>query len=209
MYVRRRGRGFGGLGATAGVATIAATIQQIEGYYPGSLAYTNNNPGNLIYLPSSSIQSSNGATPGASGFAAFPTYQDGLNALYAQIQAYGTQGLTISQMMAKYAPATDANGNPTGNNPTAYANSIASSLGVSPDTPVAAAISGSSGGDVYTADTGDWWTTDITQPLDTDLSDLSSDLSDSGGDSGSSGVDPVLLAGGVVLAALALYAFSV
>lgn len=206
MYVRRRGRGFGGLGQTSGIATIAATIQQIEGWTPGSIAYTNNNPGNLIFVGQA------GATqgPAMAGtpyyFADFSSYSAGETALYNQIQTYANQGLTINQMMAKYAPATDANGNPTGNNPTAYANSIASSLGVSPDTTVAEAIAGSTVDD--SSDTGNWWETDITDPLDADLSAVSSDLTDSGDDTVSSGVDPVLLAGGVVLAALALYLVS-
>lgn len=134
------GLAFVGLGVASNpaVTTIASTIQSVEGYYPGTLAYTNNNPGNLIYLPNSTIQTSNGATAGASGFAAFPTYQDGLNALYAQIQSYANQGLTINQMMAKYAPAGQGS-----NNPTAYANQIATALGVSPDATLADALAGS------------------------------------------------------------------
>ncbi len=99
MYVRRS-RGFGGLGqSSSGLATIAATIQQVEGYYPGSLAYQNNNPGNLIYVGQA------GATLGAGGFAAFPSYDAGYQALLNQIQNYANRGLTIDQMMAIYAPA--------------------------------------------------------------------------------------------------------
>ena len=141
-----------GLGQAPAVSTIASTIQQVEGYsgpstqYPnGTLAYQNNNPGNLVYNSSSTGQISNGATPGINGFASFPSYQAGYNALLSQIQTYANQGLTIDQMMAKYAPATDANGNPTGNNPTAYAQQIATTLGVSTDTTVADAIGANSG----------------------------------------------------------------
>jgi len=121
--------GLSGLGAVAQVlspnttATIAGVIQQQEGYYPGTLAYQNNNPGNLIYAGQS------GATQGAGGFAKFSTYQDGLNALNNQLQLYAGRGLTISGMMNVYAPATQA-----GNNPTLYASRIAGALGVSPDT---------------------------------------------------------------------------
>jgi hypothetical protein len=52
-----------GLGTTSSpnAAIIANTIQQVEGYYPGSLAYTNNNPGNLIFVGQA------GATQGAGG----------------------------------------------------------------------------------------------------------------------------------------------
>ena len=134
-----------GLGQAPAVSTIASTIQTVEGYYPGSIAYQNNNPGNLIYVGQS------GATqgppmPGTNYYyASFPSYQAGLTALDSQIQTYANQGLTIDQMMAKYAPATDANGNPTGNNPTAYAQQIATALGVSTDTTVADAIGANNG----------------------------------------------------------------
>jgi hypothetical protein len=120
-------RGFSGLGAVqvlpaSTVQTIAGTIQNVEGYYPGSVAYSNNNPGNLIYAGQS------GAVPGAGGFAKFATYQDGLDALNNQIQLYAGRGLTIQQMMNVYAPVGD------GNNPEAYASQVAGALGVSPDT---------------------------------------------------------------------------
>ena len=104
------------------VSTIASTIQNVEGYYPGSLAYTNNNPGNLVYVGQP------GASPGAGGFAKFPSYQDGLNALHNQIQIYASRGMTIQQMMDVYAPAS------AGNDPAKYANTIATALGVPSDT---------------------------------------------------------------------------
>lgn len=173
---------------SSGLTVIANTIQQVEGYYPGTPAYTNNNPGNLMYLPSSSIQTSNGAIQGTpmgstgSYFAAFPSYQAGYNALLTQIQAYGTQGLTIEQMMEKYAPPKDNNGNPTGNNPTVYANQIAAALGVTTDTSVADAINGT--GSVGVDLTGD----------------------NSGDDGSTTTIDPTTLtiAGLVIIASLAL-----
>lgn len=139
-----------GLGAattvTPGVATIASTIQTVEGYsgpsaqYPnGTLAYQNNNPGNLIFA------NQPGATQGAGGFAAFPSYQAGYDALVNQIGIYSSQGLTIDQMMNKYAPALNADGTPSGNNPTQYANQIATALGVSPTTSIADAIGTTTG----------------------------------------------------------------
>jgi hypothetical protein len=133
-----------GLGTTSSpnAALIASTIQQVEGYYPGSLAYTNNNPGNLIYVGQT------GATPGAGGFAAFPSYDAGYQALLNQIQNYANRGLTIDQMMNLYAPAGQGS-----NNPTAYANTIASALGVSTDTTVADALAGAGMASGTTADT--------------------------------------------------------
>lgn len=119
--------GFGalGLGSTvdpSALQTIAATIQRVEGYYPGTPAYLNNNPGNLAYVGQA------GAVLGVGGFARFPSYQDGLNALYGQIQLYADRGMSISDMMRTYAPASVP-----GNNPDAYAAQVAGALGVSPD----------------------------------------------------------------------------
>jgi hypothetical protein len=198
MMLRTRGLGQ----ATNGAAVIAATIQKVEGYsgpstqYPnGTLAYQNNNPGNLIYVGQA------GATQGPPMpgtqyyYATFPSYQDGYNALLNQINTYGSQGLTINQMMAKYAPATDANGNPTGNNPTAYANQIASSLGVSPDTTVASAISGNN-------------TTPgvSTVSVDPNTGIVTDDGSDDTSDSTLFGLDPTtaLVASAAILAAIYL-----
>ncbi len=170
VYVRSRG--FGQLSSSA-LQTMAGTIQQIEGYRPGTLAYTNNNPGNLVFVGQA------GAVPGAGGFAAFPSYDAGYQALLNQLQNYSNRGLTINQMMAIYAPAGQG-----GNNPTAYAQSIADALGVSPDTLVADAIAG-------------------TGPVDAGINTASAfvlpDLST---------VDPVMLAGGAMLAFLVFYAVS-
>jgi hypothetical protein len=127
---------------TPQLQTLAQAIQTQEGYYPGSVAYTNNNPGNLVYAGQA------GATPGPNGFAVFPSYQDGLNALYNQLNLYATgtcgacggQPLTIQQMANIYAPAGQGS-----NNPTVYANNMAAALGVSPDTLLSTALAGGSG----------------------------------------------------------------
>jgi hypothetical protein len=121
------GLGLGSLGVAqvldpSTTSTIAAKIQQIEGYYPGTVAYANNNPGNLVFAGQS------GATLGAGGFARFATYSDGLNALNDQIQLYAGRGMSIQDMMNVYAPASP------GNNPVAYANQVADALGVDPST---------------------------------------------------------------------------
>lgn len=143
--------GLQGLGQTnSGAAAIAATIQTVEGYYPGTIAYTNNNPGNLMYVGQS------GATQGPGGYAVFPSYDAGYQALLNQIQSYADQGLTIDQMMNLYAPAPSASCTTAcaGNNPSAYANQIASSLGVSTNTTVADAIGGGGGTDSLVAAVG-------------------------------------------------------
>lgn len=147
-----RSYGLRGLGATNAANTIASTIVQVEGVNP---SYTpNNNPGNLVFVGQS------GATLGAGGFAAFPTYTDGYNALLNQIQVYANQGLTIDQMMNKYAPAAATN-DPTGvNNPNLYATYIANALGVPVTTPVADALNGT--GTIATIDPGVTDTPDTT-----------------------------------------------
>lgn len=165
MYVRRGMGRFRGLGQTSGASTIAATITQIEGVNPAYIA--NNNPGNLIYVGQA------GATMGTGGFAAFPTYAAGYQALLNQIQNYANRGLTIDQMMALYAPAGQGS-----NDPTSYANSIASALGVSSDATVADAISGSS----------------TVSGVDSSLTDLTDSL-----DSSVSSIDPTLVGAGIAL----------
>jgi hypothetical protein len=196
MYVKR------GMGAvTSGIQTIAQTIQTVEGYYPGSLAYKNNNPGNLIFVGQAGATQGPPMTGTPYFYAAFPSYDDGYNALLNQIQIYGTQGLTINQMMNKYAPATDPNGNPTGNNPNSYANSIASALGVSPDTSVSAAISGDGSAVALTGST----------PTLPDLSTLtdSTDSTDSAVSIDTSGtIDPTTLVIGAIFAGLVIFGIS-
>lgn len=134
VLVPRR-HGLSGLGALqvlspAVVGTIASTIQSQEGYFPGSVAYRNNNPGNLLFVGQA------GATLGDRGFARFSSYDAGFDALQNQIQLYAGRGLTIDQMMGIYAPASD------GNNPAAYARRIAAALGVGVDTPLSALAGG-------------------------------------------------------------------
>ena len=136
---------------TPGLQTLAAAIQTQEGYAPGTLAYQNNNPGNLIYAGQP------GATPGAGGFAAFPTYQDGLNALYNQLNLYATgtcgacngQPLTIAQMTAIYAPAGQGS-----NDPGVYATNIANATGASVNTPLSDVIAGDDSDDSDGEDDG-------------------------------------------------------
>lgn len=115
------------------LSTVAATIQQIEGWFPGSVSYRNNNPGNLKYA----------GQPGATGadsngFAIFPDYATGLQALDNQITLNASRGQTIAQFTSIYAPASD------NNNPTSYAAQIASAAGLSPSDLLSAAIGGSS-----------------------------------------------------------------
>lgn len=96
----------------------AAMVQEIEGWHPGSTSQVNNNPGNLKYAKQA------GAT-GADekGFAKFPDYKTGLDALNKQIQLDASRGLTIQQFADKYAPASDHN------DPKGYAARLAAATG--------------------------------------------------------------------------------
>lgn len=112
------------------VDSIASAIQTQEGFYPGSLAYQNNNPGNLIYVGQA------GASPGAGGFAKFPTYAAGRSALTDQItldavrgtDASGNPTTTVSQLINSWAPASDPR-----NDPASYIASVATQTGFDPN----------------------------------------------------------------------------
>lgn len=165
-----RGRGLSGLAGLqilppAVVGAIASTIQTQEGYFPGSVAYRNNNPGNLLFVGQA------GATLGDRGFARFASYDAGVDALNNQIQLYASRGLTIDQMMNIYAPASD------GNNPATYAQRIAAALGVGVDTPLSALTAGGGAGaaPVYQLDETPVFSTDV---FGTALSDAGAALSD-------------------------------
>lgn len=165
------------------MTTIASAIETQEGYYPGSLAYVNNNPGNLM------AAGQPGCTPTAAGFCSFTSFADGWQALLNQIQLDASRGETISQFAAKYAPAAG------GNDPTTYAANLAASVGLSPDDPLSAAIAAG-------ADTG-------TSIYSLGLPDVAGDLSSLSDDSvdlssvGLGTVSPlVLILGAVGLLAL-------
>jgi hypothetical protein len=131
---------------------LAGAIMRMEGYYPGTLAYKNNNPGNLIFVGQA------GAVNDGGGFARFQTFDDGYNALVRQLKIYTDRGLTVSELTHKWAPAC-ASSMCDGNNPVGYAANIAQWLGVSVDTPLSSVVMGSDSngggvGDENASDTG-------------------------------------------------------
>lgn len=111
------------------IESIAKAIARQEGYYnanwqpqSNTLAYRNNNPGNLR---------SWGSNPVVSGYAQFPTVDQGWQALYRQVQLNIDRGLTLEEFFAGkpgvyggYAPAADSN------LPYTYANNVASWTGI-------------------------------------------------------------------------------
>ena len=118
-----------GLGDSSSlVSGIASAIQQMEGWFPGSVSYRNNNPGNLRSGP--------GMIGTSGGYAVFPDVATGQAALDAQVQTNINRGLTLQQFFAGgngyagYAPSTD------NNTPTVYANFVASQVGINTTTPL-------------------------------------------------------------------------
>jgi len=161
---------------TPAMQAMASQIQTVEGYYPpgsvvngvsypnGSIAYQNNNPGNLVYAGQP------GASPGgAGGFAVFDSYADGQQALYNQLNLYaqGTCGQcngqpqTLESVMNIYAPAGQA-----GNNPTAYANTLANSLGVDPSDSLSSIFAGTATSPSASATGDDSGSSDSSSVLD-------------------------------------------
>lgn len=116
--------------------TVASAIQTQEGYFPGSLSYVNNNPGNLM------AAGQPGCTATSSGFCSFSTFAQGWQALLNQIQLDASRGMSISDFAASYAPAS------AGNDPVTYAQNIANAVGLSPSDSLSDAISGTSDSDL-------------------------------------------------------------
>jgi hypothetical protein len=113
-------------------SSVASTIQTIEGWFPGSISYRNNNPGNLRPAGQPGCTS---VSTASGNFCSFPSLQAGQQALDNQIALDASRGLTISQFAAKYAPAQDSN------DPASYAAKIASATGLSVNDPLSMADS--------------------------------------------------------------------
>lgn len=118
------------------INALAQQIVKIEGYIPpntqypqGSLAYQNNNPGNLRFA------NQPGAVQGAGGFAKFSSYDAGYQALLNQIQLQAARGQTLEQFINQYAP-------PTENNTSAYLSSLERATGYGASDPLTSVISG-------------------------------------------------------------------
>lgn len=88
-----------------------------------TLAYANNNPGNLRFAGQA------GATEGKGGFAKFESPEAGFGALMNQIKLDAGKGLTLAQFISKYAP-------PSENDTALYIKQIAQATSSSPLTPI-------------------------------------------------------------------------
>jgi hypothetical protein len=164
----------GSISPTAANA-LGQAIQQQEGYYPGSLAYQNNNPGNLVYAGQA------GATLGAGGFASFSSYDAGYQAMLNQITLDASRGTdasgnptnTVAQLLTSWAP-------PSQNNTSAYIANVSAQTGFDPDAPLSSLSSSTPtySVDVYgtgdATDTTGLLTSDTTAGDGLDLSSLTS-----------------------------------
>lgn len=131
-----------GLGQSSLVSQMAAAITKVEGYFPpgtpgypnGSVAYQNNNPGNLMYAGQA------GASPGgAAGFAKFDTLADGQAALNNQIQSQINKGQNLQQFFYQYAPPNTSNAagaQQTQSATDAYIATVSQQLGIGPSVPL-------------------------------------------------------------------------
>ena len=112
----------------------AQAIQRMEGWTPTSLSKRNNNPGN-IKAGSQPWQGQVGVD--SRGFVIFDSYENGIRALKIILTNAATGQSTIYHptdtlydFFGKYAPDADSN------NSRQYAQYVANSIGVSPDTPI-------------------------------------------------------------------------
>jgi hypothetical protein len=139
------------------IETVAKAIQKHEGFfapgetpkYPsGTLAWKNNNPGNLVF---GELARAFGAETyyehprTKHKFAIFPSYEKGFGALCRLIEnactgksAIYKPDWTILQFFTKYSPIRDKAGNITPNVP--YASAVAKELGVSIATRIGSLI---------------------------------------------------------------------
>jgi hypothetical protein len=123
------------------IQDLANAMFGVEGITPSSGNFTNNNPGDLIYVGQA------GATLGANGFAAFATLEDGIQAAINQIALDLTRGTTASGAPTTTLAQLISNGwsppNAPGNSQAstnAYVNTVASNLGIDPNADLASQI---------------------------------------------------------------------
>ena len=108
-------------------------IQEMEGYFEGSRAFRNKNPGNVKYVEGMKLA----IGKDKAGFAVFNSYEDGFtflkNLVYkactGQSKIYKPD-MTILQFFQKYAPSSD------GNYPTKYAEFVAGKVALQITNPI-------------------------------------------------------------------------
>lgn len=109
------------IGAEGGIPAQQPTFQIV--IPPNTLAFRNNNPGNLRFVGQA------GAEPGEKGFARFESPMAGFVALVRQVELDQSRGYTLDQFMNKYAP-------PSENNTAAYVAQMEKWLGINRNDPI-------------------------------------------------------------------------
>lgn len=99
---------FKGIGNNAMFVATDGNIYEASG---GTLAWRNNNPGNLRAYPFAfnhgAIGTGGGATGKTKGFAIFPDMDTGWNAMRDLLATDSYQGLTIEEAINKYSPPAE------------------------------------------------------------------------------------------------------
>ena len=122
--------GLGGTGPTNGATATVGGGSNVSYTSPdgtttalsgGSLAWRNNNPGNLVYNANTVAL---GAIGQNNGFAVFPDVSTGSAALAGILNTSTYQSLSVDAAIARYAPAFE-------NNTSAYQSFVTGTLGVS------------------------------------------------------------------------------
>lgn len=111
------------------VRSIADGIEVVEGFWPGSRAWRNNNPGNIWDGMPNRIWP--GLPVDSEGFVIFPSYEAGRAELERQVSIKINRGLTLRQLLSEWAPGSDPR-----NNPSIYTASVAAMTGLNPDVPL-------------------------------------------------------------------------
>lgn len=122
----------GATAATGGGSTVTytnadGTTTTLNG---GSMAWRNNNPGNLVYNANTAAL---GAISSNNGFAVFPDVATGSAALAGILNTQTYQNLSVNAAIARYAPAFE-------NNTSAYQAFVTNTLGV-PSTTTLSSLS--------------------------------------------------------------------
>lgn len=129
-FVRGRGSAAGS-SSSSFVERLADAIAQMEGYYPGSRAWRNNNPGNLrdfkndsgrwIIWPDLEHDSA--------GFPKFESAADGWEAMYKDLRIKINRGWNLEQLISVWAP-------PSENDTASYVRFVSGRLGIPSDVPL-------------------------------------------------------------------------
>lgn len=119
---------------------LAAGITQFENSGSNPNTAGNLNPGNMVYSTTSSPETSNGATAGTNGFAAFPSAASGLAALKGRLTQIVNGGATLTQLVKTWAGSQYVGNSPQSQSN--YTSFLASKTGLDPNTPISSQSNG-------------------------------------------------------------------